>query len=298
MYRKGSSASGILASFFAISLWVGLVVYYKFFSHLNALSITAYRVVWSFTFTALVITFTKQWPVVFDIFRNRRQFLLLIICGLLIGTNWLSFILAIVAHKAVEASMGSYLIPMFGILVAIFFFKEPASFLRKTAIGLTLLGVVYMVAAYGSVPWYAFGISISFMFYGAVHKYVTINVLDGFLFEMAVLLVPAMIYLATAPIGFWQEPTHMKAMIMLLGPLSALSLAAFSYGIQRLSFSTVSFIQFIYPTLTFFLGIFYFKEPLGGRLPAFMFIWFGVAVYLLDAILHSVAFRRKLSKLR
>ena len=297
---SNNSLAGFLATFSSICVWVALVVYYTFLPELSPITITAYRVLWSFIFISALVTITKQWPAVLAIFKSRRDFFLLILCGFLIGANWLAFILAIKAEKALEASLGAYLNPMLGIAAALFIFKEAVSFLKTVAMILSVLGVAYLIFIYGSIPWYALGISIPFMFYGAVHKILKVSTLDGFFFEMLVLILPAVLYLIFAPevVPFFQESVPMMFMIMMLGPASALSLVGFAYGIQRLMFSTVSIIQYLYPSMTFLLGLLYFNEPLSGRLPSFLLIWAGVFIYLTDILLKAVTAKRRLASLQ
>ncbi len=297
MYRHTSSQlSGFLASLFSVAVWSGLVIYYSLMPSVSPVTITAYRVIWSFVFVSAVITVCRKWPVIREISLNKKELSLLMLAGLFIGLNWLAFILAIFAGETVEASMGSYLQPVMGIAAAVFFFKERVGKFKIIAMLLAFSGIAYLIWAYGHIPWYALGISVPFMLYGAVHKLLKTSVLDGFFFEMAVLFPPAVVYLimSPAPAIFFDEPVKTHLMLMVLGPASALPLITFAYGIQRLRFSTVSVIQYLYPTLTFFIGILYFKEPLGvERLTAFKFIWAGVVIYLLDSVSKTLIAKKR-----
>ena len=283
------SAPGMLAILFALVMWTGLVAYYAFFPNLTPTAIVAYRIVWSFVLVCILISCLRQWHVIREIARNKKNLILLTLCGIFLGLNWLAFVVAIKVGKAMEASLGSYLNPMLGVASAVFVFREHVSFLKKASMCIAFIGVGYLIIAHGTVPWYALALSIPFMFYAIVHKYLTLNVLNGFFFEMLILMPFAVSYLLLSPdiVLFIDESVKMQIMIIMLGPISCLSLIAFAYGIQKLSFSTVNVIQYLYPTMTFILSITYFNEPIGNRMIPFIFIWLGVLIYLIDTLMHA-----------
>jgi chloramphenicol-sensitive protein RarD len=72
-------------------------------------------------------------------------------------------------------------------------------------------------------------------------------------------------------------------MLMAAGPGTAVPLALFSWATRRMPLSTLGFLQFISPTLSFFVGIEDHETltPLG--LVSFAFIWGGAALFMLGA---------------
>src|SRR5581483_2660080 len=63
------------------------------------------------------------------------------------------------------------------------------------AIALTAVGVIYLVLSYGSTPWAALVLALSFGSYGLVKKTAPLPALDGLLLETAILVLPALVYL-------------------------------------------------------------------------------------------------------
>ncbi len=290
--ESGSQARiGFILVFLSFLLWGALPLYWKLFFHIPPLGITSYRVFWSWVFVVTVITATKQWSKVARIFSDKRCVLLLCVCGVIIASNWAVYLFAISSGHVIEASMGYYINPLVNALFGAIFFRERMRTLQKAAIFFVILGVAYMIFEYGKIPFYALSLAVTFAMYGAVHKLVRVNVLDGMFYEMSVLVIPALafiLYMGHGGFSFFREPLSMQAMIMLAGPLTALPLMGFAFGVQRLTLTTVGVVQYVSPTATFLAGIFYFKEPMPKEfIVVFCLIWLGVLIYLADGLLRS-----------
>lgn len=281
--------AGFWATFLSFLAWGMLCVYWSKMFRLPFFTITAYRVVWSFIFVAFLITVTGKWGAVRNIFKDKRSVGFLMLCGLLIGCNWTLYMLTIASGKVMQTSMGYYMNPIMNALIGVVLFKEYLRRMQKVAIGVVAVGVLYMVVAYGSFPVYAFFIALSFALYGAAHKQVSVKVLDGMFYELVVLLLPALAVLFLSPAAdFFAEPLSFKMMLMISGPFTALPLLGFAFGVQRLQYVTVGIVQYISPTATLVLSIFYFKEDFNKDMAiVFAFIWLGIIVYIADAVLYK-----------
>ena len=279
---------GFIATFSAFMAWGVLVIYWSGLFHLPPPVIVAYRVLFSFLFVTLIISFSGKWSAVLAVLKSRETLGLSVIAGILIGLNWTVYIIAIANERMLEASMGYYINPFVVAVFGMIFFKEIPSKLQKIALFVALTGVVYMIAGYGQIPVYAIVLSVSFACYGAVHKRLKISIYEGMFFEMAVLILPALIVLWLLHPGFMTEPLIVKVLILFSGPVTILPLVGFAYGVQRLNLTTVGIVQYASPTATFLLGLFYFHEPARpGLFIVFSFIWVGVLIYLADAFLKN-----------
>ncbi len=73
-------------------------------------------------------------------------------------------------------------------------------------------------------------------------------------------------------------------MLLLFGPLTAVPSVFFAYGARRINYATVGMLQYIAPTMQFFLGLFLFHETLSSnRLLGFVFIWLALIIYAADS---------------
>ena len=66
--------------------------------------------------------------------------------------------------------------------------------------------------------------------------------------------------------------------------MNALPLVMFSWAARRIAFSTLGFIQFIAPTMTFVMGVSQGEPFTPLRAASFAFIWCGVAVFVWAAL--------------
>jgi chloramphenicol-sensitive protein RarD len=64
----------------------------------------------------------------------------------------------------------------------------------------------------------------------------------------------------------------------------------FAAGARRLRLATVGFLQYLAPSMTFLLAVFFYGEPLGlARAITFLLIWTGILVYALEHRLRTAA---------
>lgn len=294
---KNQTTIGFLCTLGAFMAWGSLPLYWGLLFHMPAITILCHRVIWSWIFVFTLITITGQWHIIHKLLSDRRMLFYVFICGCLINLNWGLYIYAISTGHVVEASMGYYMNPLMSAFAGAVFFSERMRNFQKAALLLTLSGVAYMIIGYGEIPYFAVALAASFAIYGAIHKLIKIGVLDSMFYEMSVSLIPASAYLLlfnTAPAFFSQSPS-MMALIALSGPLTALPLMGFAAGVKRLNLTTTGIIQYVSPTLTFIIGVLYFKEPVNKELLiVFAFVWAGVALYLIDGLAHQHMYRKNL----
>jgi chloramphenicol-sensitive protein RarD len=111
--------------------------------------------------------------------------------------------------------------------------------------------------------------------------------LPGLTIESAILLAPAAAiaaWYAASPAGssFGQE-AWMSGLIIFSGVVTAVPLLLFAIAARRMDYSTLGFIQYLAPTIVFFLGLFVFHQPLApAKLASFVLIWIAVAIFVGD----------------
>lgn len=293
---KNQAASGFLFTAGAFVIWGFLPLYWSLLFHIPALGVLCHRIVWSWVFVAALLSLGRQWHLVGALFKDKRALLFTALSGLIVNTNWGLYIYAISSGRVLEASMGYYINPLVSALLGALIFGESMRRLQKAAILLVCIGVGYMVLGYGAVPVFALSLAVTFAAYGAIHKYLRMGVLDGLFCEMSVTLLPALFYLGYFNSGpsFFAESIPMMLIIVASGPLTALPLMGYAVGVKRLRLTTTGIIQYLAPTITFLVGVFYFREPVNGELLfVFGLVWAGVLLYLLDGLaFHRLHLKR------
>ena len=92
------------------------------------------------------------------------------------------------------------------------------------------------------------------------------------------------------------EATDLKeagvtALLVACGPITAIPLVLFSWAARRIPFSSFGFIQFIAPTMTFFMGVEEGESLTPLRIASFACIWGGAAVFAFGAWRRARALR-------
>ena len=151
------------------------------------------------------------------------------------------------------------------------------------------MGVLYLSFSYGELPWIGLVLAFTFGLYGLLKKTASLNSLHGFTFETGFLFLPALIYLLSLAIndqGAFLHDTLLKTILLVFtGVVTGVPLLLFGSAARLVPLSTLGFIQYIAPTLQFFIGVVVYEEPFTqARLIGFGFIWIALAIYSVDLV--------------
>ena len=132
--------------------------------------------------------------------------------------------------------------------------------------------------------WVALSLTLTFGLYALAKKRLPIGPNQGFLLEVLILLIPALIYLgylsARGQTHFFQGTPYDTWMLFGCGLVTAVPLILYANGAKRLRLSTISILQYIAPTMIFLCAVLVFGEPFGrARMIAFPMIWAALVIY-------------------
>lgn len=281
---------GYILGLSAYIIWGIFPLYFKLLASVPAAEIIVNRVLWSALFGSLLLLVWKHpgwWQELRD---NPKRLGVLAISGLLIAANWLTYVWAVNNDRMLEASLGYYINPLVNVLLGMLLLGERLRRLQWMAVGLAALGVAQQVWQVGSLPWVSLVLALSFGFYGLIRKQAPVNALPGLVVETWILVPIAIGWLLMHPEAnsahaeFWS--TKEAWLLVAAGPATLIPLVSFNAAARHLPYTTLGFMQYIAPTLVLILAVSVFGEHLSeATLMAFMFIWAGLAVYTLDAVL-------------
>lgn len=267
--------------------WWGLFpIFLKAISIIPPLELVAHRVVWSWLFVLLVTAVLKQWSKLLGFCRQPRMMAALLLSTLLLGFNWFLFVYAVNTNKVLEASLAYYINPLLNMALGGIFLSERLRPLQWLAVLAACTGVGIEIAVFGSVPWLALGMGSSFALYGLIRKLAAIDSLNGMMIECSYLLLPALTYLwffGQSTLGQLTD-THWM-LLLVFGPVSTIPLMMFASAARKIQYTTMGFLQYIGPTLMFFLAVLIYGEHFGpAKMVTFGCIWTGVAFFSIDAL--------------
>ncbi|MFG0256499.1 MAG: EamA family transporter RarD [Phycisphaerales bacterium JB043] len=277
-------------------LWWGLVpLYFSAIAHISVWEILAHRMLWSFPILVLIVLLRKHWSQIRSALASRRVVALLLLSTVCIATNWLLYIWAVAHHRVTEASLGYYLNPLINIALGMIVLRERMRSLQWLALLLAGAGVVWYTISLDELPWIAITLAVTFGLYALIRKVIHINAFDGLFIEIALLLVPSIVFLIVVESS---SGTAMLAgnprdtmLLLVAGIVTVTPLLWFTEGARRLRLSTMGFMQYIAPSIQLLLAIFAFREPFTTpHAIAFGCIWASLSIYTVDAV---VTLRRK-----
>ena len=260
-----------------------------------SLQIVAHRIVWS----ALLVVAWLLWKQGRGWLRTAlarpRAAWMLALSGLLIGFNWSLYVWAVNAGHVVETSLGYFINPLLNVVIGVLFLHERLNRVQWTSVALAAAGVLWLTFNYGSFPWIALALALSFGLYGVIRKLLAIDSVAGLGVESVYLFLPGLVlllwgethgsggFLSSTGNGGWG--VGLGALLVVGGALTALPLIGFAYAVRRVPLSTVGLMQYLAPTLQFLLGVLVFKEAFDrDRAIGFAFIWVALAVFALEGL--------------
>jgi chloramphenicol-sensitive protein RarD len=281
------AASGLAPALGAYLIWGFLPLYLILVQSVPPFEFVGWRIIWTLPLCLLIVASRRQFPELLASLKTPRSLLALAASSVLIGINWFVYIWAIMAGEVFATSIGYYLNPLVNVLLGTLVLGEKLSRRQWIAVAIAAVAVALLAAGAVTSLWISLTLGFSFALYGLVRKQVAVGSLPGLTIESAILLAPAVgiaWWYAISPQGsaFGQD-AWMSALIIFSGVVTAVPLLLFAIAARRMDYSTLGFIQYLSPTIVFFLGLFVFHQPLApAKLASFVLIWVAVGVFVWD----------------
>jgi chloramphenicol-sensitive protein RarD len=280
---------GIMFALGAYVTWGLFPVYWKLLAVIPALQLLGHRIFWSFLLLFCIVLVARQGKV----FRTEltwRVLLIYSIAAILISINWLTYVWAVGAGFIIETSLGYFINPLLSVLLGVVFLGERLRPLQWLPIGLAAAGVLYLTFAYGSLPWVALTLAISFGFYGLVKKAAPLGALHGLTLETGILFLPALGFLLYSEFSrrgaFLHSPMFMNLMLVSAGLITVVPLLMFASAVQRIPLTMIGLLQYVNPTMQFLLGVLVFREPFDHRrFIGFSIVWLALILFGVEGFL-------------
>ena len=261
---------GYLAAFGCYALWGILPLYWHMLAEAEANEILAHRVLWSVVFMLIVLVVTRRLDLLKkdcrELWQNKKRGTLLVAAAVIISVNWLTYIWAVNHNHVIETSIGYYINPLVNVLFGVAIFGETLSAPKKLSIVLAATGIFLMTWQIGKLPWVSVALALTFGSYGALKKMLKLNPFTSITLETLLLFPFAFYYVAnltaTGAAHFGPATPLLSLLLAGCGIAPAVPLILFSYGANLLPLNVLGFFQYISPSMTLLLGIFFFNEPL------------------------------------
>lgn len=285
--RAAEQRLGFAAALGAYTLWGLLPLYLKKVGFASPWEVLAHRVLWCVPAATLAVAWFGGFKQSWDAVRAKGVLPALALSAVLIAANWTIFVWSVSDGRIIEGSLAYFITPLLSVAIGVAFFGEKLKGLQATALVVAAIGVAVQGIALGHFPWVSLTLAFSWTAYGVVRKQAPVPAAGGLLTETLILVPAAALalwWLANhAPLAFEQGPTQ-AAMLIALGPATAVPLILFALAARRVSFVSLGVLQYIGPTLQLLTGLM-FGESFGPiRAASFVLIWAGLALFTWEAV--------------
>lgn len=279
---------GIFFALGAYIFWGLHPIYWKLLSHVPSAEIVSHRVLWSFIFFAVIISYRKEWKGLIGKIKQCEVKWIIFLPALLIGSNWALYIWAVNAGFIIETSLGYFISPLISVFLGVIFLKEKLRRIQWLAVAIAGMGVLVTTLIYGVFPWISLYLAGTWGTYGLLRKKSPLSSVEGLTLETACMSVPVLVYLFYLTIagdGSFLSDVPTTSLLIGAGITSGLPLLIFIIGARMVDLSLIGILQYIYPTLIFLIGAFIYNEPLSeAKMIGFIFIWAALSIYSIEGL--------------
>ncbi len=247
----------------------------------NIYHMMGYRIVWS---TVIVLIFmqvigfsVKQWKQY-----KTKDLVYTTIAGWILNVSWYGFIYALTNNLVLSSSLAYFISPLMVIAASALIFGEHLIRAHKYSIVLMCLSMLWLLLMSGEQLRLPMMISVSFALYYVFKKKSRIRGKDSIVIEhLTQLPIVPLLFIFwpdwTASSILEEQVTGLSVALLQVAPVLLLS-----YAISKVPLQQIGIIQYIEPSLHFFIGFLIFSEPLDlNMLVALFLIWIAITVWVI-----------------
>jgi len=279
----GEARRGVIFAVCAYSIWGTSAAYFKLLSQAPAVEVVAHRIIWSVPVALVVLAALGRTRDILPALRSPRTMAILTLTTMLVTFNWGLYVWAVIAGRAIDASLGYFINPLANVALGYVLLGERLRTGQLVAVALAAAAVVIQTWLAGIFPWISLSLAASFALYGYIRKTVSIGPAQGFLIEVLLALVPALVivlWLAQTGAGRFLGDAGDTALLIGTGLVTATPLILFAAAAKRLRLVTLGLLQYIAPSLIFLSAVFWLGEPMSfWRWVSFAMIWLALIVF-------------------
>jgi chloramphenicol-sensitive protein RarD len=261
--RRVGTAAGVGAYF----CWGVFPLYFSRLKAIAPLELAAWRVVLTALTMWGVLAVRRDLAWWTTVRSSPRRLMYVAIAALLIGSNWLIYVWAIANEHVVDAAIGYFINPLLSVLLGVTLLGERLRRLQQFAIGLGACSVCVLTIAYGTVPWVALALAVTFAFYGLMKKRIALDGMQSLAGETLMVLPLGVIGLLWfGQDGFDLVSSGATTFVLgaLVGFATALPLVLFGVAATRVPLTTIGLLQYTAPVLQLMCGAFILGEKVSG----------------------------------
>jgi chloramphenicol-sensitive protein RarD len=277
---------GALLGVIAYLIWGFAALYWVQTEPVDTRDLLAHRALWSVPVVVVCLLAVRRLGSALSLFSYPRTIAVMALAAALSATNWGIFIWAVTHERAMEASLGYFLLPLVNVLIGLVIFKESIDGAQRVGVACAVGAVILQFVYYGGLPLVSLGVACSFGLYGAIRKGVAVESMEGLLMETILMSPIAIVWLLLRDGGGLGEHGAMVDVLLLgAGIITAVPLLTYVAASRLLPLTALGLVFYIGPTAQLLVAIFVFDEPFSFvQVTAFVLVWLGLLVVTADGL--------------
>lgn len=264
--ERSGLAAGLGYAVLAYGAWGIFPLFWKQLTHVPALELVAHRVVWASLAYAVLLGLRGRVRELLRSIRDPKILRVIVPSTLLIGSNWLVFIYAVLSDRVLHASLGYYLNPTVSIVLGFVVLRERLRPVQWLAAAIAGFGVFELTGLADGLPWISLVLSLTFGCYGLLRKLAPVDGMMGAAIESLLLTPLALGYLVwlawDGQASFGHGPRTTDVLLVCAGAVTAAPLVWFANAARRLPLRILGFVQYLAPTSQLLLAVGLFGETM------------------------------------
>ena len=144
-----------------------------------------------------------------------------------------------------------------------------------------------MIFLYGKIPYVALSLASTFAVYSLIKKRIKYSPIQTMFMETFLLLVPSILFVVFFPAPASTFKFSNWILFILGGVLTGYPFMLFASAVKKVKLSTQGYLQFILPTLIFFLSDFVLKEKIShAEYVGLYFVWSACLVFIISIFVN------------
>ena len=289
-------SKGVALSLTASVLFGVLYYYASLLYPLTGEQIFGWRMLLTVPIMTVLLLIWGEWHQVRAIaHRLRREpglWLVLPLSSALLGIQLWLFMWAPLHDKALDVSLGYFMLPLTMLLVGRVVYRDQLSLLQKVAAVSASLGVIHGIYQAGGFSWAALLVAFGYPWYFVLRRSFNTDRVGGLWFDMS-LMLPVAYWFAVAANDavqavFVSRPA-LYLLIPLLGLISSLALGAYVLSSRYLNLSLFGLMGYVEPVLLVIVALLLGERIAAEQWLTYLPIWLAVGLLATDGVLRLLS---------
>lgn len=273
-------------------LWGVLPIFWKQLGGIDSFYILSLRIVWSLIFCGLILASKGELHKIKEALSDKKERNMLLISSIMVTINWGVYIFAVMSGKVIESSIAYFINPIFAVVLGFFIYKEKLTKLQWLSVLIAFIGVMIPIVVYGTIPYFALAIAVSFAFYGAAKKRVKADSVTSVFMEtlyMAPIALAFILFKEFTGTGYLTNvSTYQLILFPIAGVVTSVPLLLFAKGMKNTSLTLSGILMYINPTLQMLVGVLLYNETFTNtNLVMFMFVLAAVIIFVANNLIEA-----------